>query len=176
VLAALIWMRDATPPQSERDVRLLRTLLYALLHEIDNLRAGTEVFRDPVYHAAKILRHASHYRFSLASLADHVDMSPFHLNRRFRQIFGCPPMRYLQGLRLEHALHLLQNTRMPIKDIAARVGYRHESHLAYLLRREYGQSPGRLRRAGAQSLRSDWPMKAAPFRHLAQTRLPVATS
>lgn len=146
ILSALNWMRDTEPAETNQDAIIVRSLLNALLHEIDKIRTNRAVLRDPAVDAAKILKFGLQHRFSLSSLADQVGLSPFYLNRLFKKAFGIPPMKRLQQLRLEKALHLLLATRLPLKAIALRVGYRNESHLAALLKREHGISPGRMRR------------------------------
>ncbi|MBE8594866.1 helix-turn-helix domain-containing protein, partial [Pseudomonas sp. MAFF 301449] len=49
--------------------------------------------------------------------------------------------------RLQLALHLLRETPLPIGEIAERVGYASQSAFAAAMLREFGASPGALRRS-----------------------------
>lgn len=62
-------------------------------------------------------------KFSLDNMADVAIMSPFHLNRVFRQLTGVPPCRFLTALRLEAAKRLLVTTSLSVTDISLEVGY-----------------------------------------------------
>lgn len=77
----------------------------------------------------------------LDALAEAVRLSRFHFLRAFKATTGLPPHRYLINLRMEHAQMLLETTKLPVADIAARVGYGAPQAFAQLFRRETGWSP-----------------------------------
>lgn len=81
----------------------------------------------------------------LADLAKAAKTSPRTLERRFHEALGMSPLRYVQRLRVERAVHLLATTRAPLPDIAAKVGYDDVSTLRRLVRRETGATPAELR-------------------------------
>lgn len=60
---------------------------------------------------------------------------------------GQTPMDYIRSRRLHRALGLLRDTPLPIGEIAARVGYASQSAFAAAMLREFGASPGALRRS-----------------------------
>jgi AraC-like DNA-binding protein len=147
-LSALHWIRGHLPPQTPLDRRLTRLLLWAILYELFASPPAPHRLIDPVADAARILRHGLDLSFSVRELAAHVELSPSRLTHRFRARMGLPPNRYLQRLRLEKALELILNTRLPLKEIATRVGYRNEFYLSALIRREYGRPPRAIRGLG----------------------------
>jgi transcriptional regulator GlxA family with amidase domain len=84
-------------------------------------------------------------RFSLAAAARAVGASERTLARRLRQVLGKSPLSYVQDLRVERAIHLLQTTSSDVEAIAASVGYSDGATLRTLLRRKLGRGVRELR-------------------------------
>ncbi|MFD9547120.1 GlxA family transcriptional regulator [Nocardia salmonicida] len=82
---------------------------------------------------------------TLASLAQWCRVSPRTLARRTDRAVGLSPMQLVQRVRLEHALHLLRTTDLPLGEIAASVGAADPATLHRLVKRHTGRSPGALR-------------------------------
>jgi AraC family transcriptional regulator len=82
----------------------------------------------------------------LPELAASVGLSPSHFCRAFKAAMGVSPHRYLIGLRVERARQLLAESRMPVIDVGAAVGYDDPSYFARLFRRATGLSPAGYRR------------------------------
>ena len=61
--------------------------------------------------------------FSLGAAARSVGASERTLTRRTRAVLGKSPLSYVQDLRVERAVHLLQTTDASVEEIAAAVGY-----------------------------------------------------
>src|SRR5262245_2983034 len=61
--------------------------------------------------------------FSLDEAARAVGSSKRTLARRMQEVVGKSPLSYVQGLRVERAVHLLKTTNDSVDDIATRVGY-----------------------------------------------------
>jgi transcriptional regulator GlxA family with amidase domain len=72
---------------------------------------------------------------SVAAMADAAGLAPRTFARRLERITGLSPVRFLQRLRVERAIELLETTRLSFDQIAARVGYAEPSALRRLLRR-----------------------------------------
>jgi len=68
------------------------------------------------------------------------------LKRRFKQATGMTLKDYVQNLRVEEAKRLLENTREPVDEISARVGYEDVSFFRRLFKRRTGLTPARYRR------------------------------
>lgn len=81
----------------------------------------------------------------LDHLAAAVGMSPFHFSRRFRRSTGVPPHRYLIRLRVQRARELLlrASRSMSLAEVATRVGFYDQSHLASHFKAAFGVTPGR---------------------------------
>ena len=94
---------------------------------------------------AHIQRHAAH-PLQVADLAKIADLSVARLHARFVAECGQTPMDYIRVRRLQMARGLLIESQLPIGEIAARVGYSSQSAFAAAMLREFGASPGALRR------------------------------
>ncbi len=84
---------------------------------------------------------------TLDDIAAAAAMSPFHFARRFKAALGAPPHRYLLVRRIERAKVLLRTTKLPVVEVAFRVGYENISHFTQIFRRLVGQTPGAFRAA-----------------------------
>lgn len=67
------------------------------------------------------------------------------LNRVFRKQFKLTPRQYWERRRLESVRLCLETGDLPIKALAARVGFRSDSHFTVWFKRQTGASPGRYR-------------------------------
>lgn len=85
-------------------------------------------------------------RLRVADLAAQACLSEAHFSERFRQSAGLSPWQYVMRRRLEHARQLIQQSRLPLSEIAARTGFTSQSALSRACRQTFGQPPSRLRR------------------------------
>jgi len=76
-----------------------------------------------------------------SDVADAMGVSRSHLNRLFLAQTGAPLSRAILDRRLDRALHLLRSTDMPVKAIAADLGYTDAQHLNKHVRAVTGKSP-----------------------------------
>lgn len=78
---------------------------------------------------------------SLAAMADEAAMSAFHFARAFRAALGTSPLQYVIRCRIETAQALLKSTRLPVAEIAHRVGYDDLSRFGQHFKRQVGATP-----------------------------------
>ena len=52
---------------------------------------------------------------SLKELAKLIGLNTYKLKTGFKELFGIPVFKYLQGKRLEKAFELIENKNMPIR-------------------------------------------------------------
>lgn len=83
----------------------------------------------------------------LDELAAEVRLSPFHFARMFKRSVGVPPRVYLTRLRMEKACELLEQTDIPVTEIAQEVGYSSSQVLARVFIKHQRISPSDYRRA-----------------------------
>ena len=83
--------------------------------------------------------------FSLSEAARAVVTSERTLARRLQSVLGKSPLAYVQDLRVERAVHLLQTSSASIDQIATQVGYADGVTLRTLIRRKIGRGVRELR-------------------------------
>ncbi|AWY43467.1 helix-turn-helix domain-containing protein [Pseudomonas putida] len=86
------------------------------------------------------------YPLQVADLARVAGLSSARLHARFVAECGQTPMDYIRSRRLHKAVGLLRDSTLPIGEIAVRVGYSSQSAFSAAVLREFGVSPGALRR------------------------------
>jgi len=84
---------------------------------------------------------------SLADVAGHIGVSPFHLQRVFTRWAGVSPKRFLQYLTVEHAKRLLDESR-PVLDAAYAAGLSGPGRLHDLFVTVEAVTPGEYRAKG----------------------------
>ncbi|WP_165356531.1 GlxA family transcriptional regulator [Sphingosinicella sp. BN140058] len=110
------------------------------------LAAGDE----KVARAAAWARAALEGGTSVNEIAAAVGVSPRTFARRVQRSTGLSPVRFLQRVRLERAVELIETTRLPVEEVARQVGYAEPSTLRGLIRRTYGAGPRELRSRSAR--------------------------
>jgi transcriptional regulator GlxA family with amidase domain len=83
--------------------------------------------------------------FDMATVARRAGTSTRTLSRRLRETLDLSPIGFVQRLRVEAAVHLLETTRLTVEEIGPRVGYADPSSLRRLVRREIRATPSMLR-------------------------------
>jgi transcriptional regulator GlxA family with amidase domain len=83
---------------------------------------------------------------SLPLLAQEMGMSERTLARHIRAATGRTPLALLQSIRIHQAQALLQNSRLSVDEIAARVGYQDATALRRLLKTTMQSTPRQIRR------------------------------
>ncbi len=79
---------------------------------------------DSLHRVLRVI-HARHReeRVTLQKVAQEAKLSSWHVSRLLNQHFGCSFTTYLNRLRISAAQHLLLDTTLSIKQVAAAVGY-----------------------------------------------------
>lgn len=85
------------------------------------------------------------HTWRVAPLADGYGKSRRQFERHFLDAVGLSPKRFADVLRFQRALALLVQTRWPLAQIAAELGYADQSHFSRAFARFYGQPPARAR-------------------------------
>jgi len=96
----------------------------------DQLRRAIDYIQDHIGEAP-----------DLSSISRAAGLSTFHFARLFKAATGNSPFQFVTRTRMERAKELLRKTRLPISDIAERVGYRQPGHFSARFRGVLGCSP-----------------------------------
>ncbi|WP_329381708.1 AraC family transcriptional regulator [Streptomyces sp. NBC_01351] len=112
-----------------------------------NTRGWAAALNDPPVTAAL---HAIHRDpaapWTVAGLAEEAGLSRAPFARRFAMLVGQPPLGYLTWWRMTTAARLLRTSDVPLRSIAAQVGYTSEFAFAHAFKRTHGTAPGTYRR------------------------------
>lgn len=119
---------------------LLQTLLHDLI--LSGVRLLPEDHPDAAISAAlSRCQHEDWPQLSVTDLAQVAHLQPSRFRERFRHVTGMSPVRYLQGMRLEHAARLLQNTDTKLSGIAQSVGFSSVTHFHAAFKQRFGCTP-----------------------------------
>lgn len=86
-------------------------------------------------------------KLTLRAIAESLSVSPYHLQRVYKQVTGYSPAQKLEQTRLAHAKRLLAHSGDAVADVAAAVGYGSPSHFSAWFSRRTGRSPTEYRNA-----------------------------
>lgn len=101
--------------------------------------------QDPIVRAGQFMETHPFHPWTVEILAAKVGMSRSNFAARFVAETGKTPMGFLTGLRMQHALELLEKTGMKIAAIGEYVGYRSEAAFSRRFAQHFGISPGKMR-------------------------------
>lgn len=83
---------------------------------------------------------------SLDIIADRLHYNPNYLSSVFKKEYGENFVDYLMGFRLQKAKSLLQETNIPIKEIAEKLQYRNSQNFIRFFKKKVGMTPGDYRK------------------------------
>jgi len=87
------------------------------------------------------------HAFTLMGLAEVAGMSRSVFAARFAEALGQSPREFLKALRLARAAHLLTGSDLPVKSVAARVGYSSRSSFTRAFLARHGVDPTAFRKS-----------------------------
>ncbi len=131
--------------------RIILMRLYRLLHTAGGDRQALQ--------ARPILQQAMRYvdenyaaALSLENVADHCQVSKFHLAHLFNRYKGRSVGKYILEKRVQRAQLLLASTDQPIEQIALRCGFADPAYFCRQFKKETGETPSGYRRQEANTL------------------------
>lgn len=125
--------------------------LWDILWQLVDQPAGspsTKVYHPAVARAVEIIDLRLSEPLSIVELAVETGLSHNQLTRLFRVAFGTTVVGYIRDRRVERALHLLVNTGLSIKTIAAQVGVEDTRYFNKIIHQCLGNSPQGIRMKG----------------------------
>lgn len=119
-----------------------------LLEELKNtqLRQVSTKNQDRLLTMMAFIQENHGEKLTLEEIADAAAVSTRECLRCFRNAIDRSPVEYLNDYRLQTALKLLENTDMPVTEIALRTGFGGSSYFSKMFRRTYGKTPAQHRK------------------------------
>jgi AraC family transcriptional regulator of adaptative response/methylated-DNA-[protein]-cysteine methyltransferase len=87
-------------------------------------------------------------RGSVEALAEKLGIGPRHLSRLFAQHLDASPLQVALSLRIQRAKRLLNDTDLPVAEIAERSGFTSPRRMSAAFAELYGKPPSALRKRG----------------------------
>ncbi len=82
---------------------------------------------------------------SVETLAERTKLCPRHFSRRFKDVFGAPPARFVEDLRLGEARERLCLADQSIESVARSVGFASADAFRRAFERRFGINPSSFR-------------------------------
>ena len=135
-------MREMTPYSYRRMCALIAELLAcAGKTEPENGSSGQLFSRASALCREKF----NHHDFNVNALADIMKIDRTTLSRHFNANMGISAGKYIENLRLQHAVSLLHSTNHSLTEIADSCGLCDANYLCRLIRKHYNTTPGKMR-------------------------------
>lgn len=153
VLEELSLLATAGSLSSLQQERLASTLLGSLHARLSNQPSPRGRTLDLVALDRYIDRHLGS-QLRVSDLASEACLSEAHFTERFRAQTGMSPWQHVIQRRLSAAKRFLQESHLPLIEIAALTGFANQSALSHAFRHTYGYPPSQLRKVTKQHLTS----------------------
>ncbi|MDB5489560.1 MAG: transcriptional regulator [Reyranella sp.] len=102
--------------------------------------------RATVHRAVRMIRAGALDRDGVEVLAERLGIGARHLDRLFGRYIGASPLQVARTTRLQRAKRLLDGTKLPMEEIAARAGFSSLRRFNAVFAEIYGRTPTQLRR------------------------------
>ena len=103
---------------------------------------------DRIQNALDYARKNLHQVLTVDDLAESVNLSPRQFSRVFTAETGQSPAKAIEGLRLEAARLMIEQSRHPLEVVARETGFRDRRHMREVFMRGFGVPPQSVRREG----------------------------
>jgi LacI family transcriptional regulator len=116
-------------------------------------RRSTDVLAIEDRHLARAVRFIREHACEGITVEDvlaNIPLSRSVFERRFARLFGHSPKAEIVRARLDRIKQLLAETELPLKQIAARIGFEHPEYMNVVFKEQTGQTPGQYRAAFRQ--------------------------
>jgi AraC family transcriptional regulator of adaptative response / DNA-3-methyladenine glycosylase II len=102
--------------------------------------------RATVHRAVRMIRAGALDKDGVEVLAERLGIGVRHLDRLFGRYIGASPLQVARTTRLQKAKRLLDGTKLPMEEIAARAGFSSLRRFNAVVAEVYGRTPTQLRR------------------------------
>ena len=116
-----------------------RTIAAEFVRCLDEPQSDRETQR--IEEVARLMRQRMAENILVPDLARHMQCGPDYFRRIFKHHMGQTPNAYLAGLRMQHAMQLLEHSDLPVSQIARSSGYGDSFYFSRVFRRKTGCCP-----------------------------------
>ena len=138
----MIWIMLCEPPNRRTLSQATIALLFlTLMDYTDHVYAAESSYEQSLMLQLLSYIETQYQRASLADFASGCGKDIYTLSRMVRRCSGKTFKDLLIERRMNQAVYLLENTFLPVTEIAGLIGYENTSYFHSLFRRIYGMSP-----------------------------------
>lgn len=119
--------------------------LFHLTHHLEPSTARLDRHRSVIEDARQFLAERFHENTDIATVANRVGSSPFHLSRIFKQATGTSMTAYRTALRLRWTMDRIAGGAEDLGQVAVEAGFYDQAHMTNSFRRRIGQTPSTVR-------------------------------
>ena len=120
-------------------------LFLQLLNYMDKMETGGSSYDSEITAAVLCYINECYKNGTLSELAGQMGYDVYWLSREIRRRTGKAYKELLQEKRMQQAVYLLTNSKIPVTDIIESVGYDNTSYFYRKFREKYGMSPKEFR-------------------------------
>ena len=124
---------------------LLHTIRKSDAEQPRNIADNEGLFDSHVTTAIRLMEDTIADPVSMVELTETVGVSTRHLERIFRKVFNETPARFYKRLRTKRARSMIEETLLPMVEIAVATGFGSCDTLAKAVKDEYGLTPSKMR-------------------------------
>lgn len=135
-------MRELTPYCWRKLCSIVTEVLCRAGSESDLSNDTLPIFRRAV---SLCRQNFSDVDFNVNKLAQMLKVNRSTVNRYFIRNMGISAGKYLEQLKIQHAVSLLQSSSATLSEIAELSGLRDASYLCRIIKKHYGNTPAKLR-------------------------------
>ncbi len=103
------------------------------------------LFDVRVTRALRLMEQSLAEPMTMTELTRSVGLSTRHLERVFREVFNETPARFYKRLRVKAARTMIEDTLLPLIDVAIATGFSSRNTLSVAMREEFGITPTKMR-------------------------------
>lgn len=124
----------------------LTHLMGLILRHKDEFGYGETTVRERVTKSIEFMKSHLSETLKIATLAALVNLSRSHYTTSFKRVTGYAPLSYLNHLRMQRAVQLLNTTDLSIKRISDQLGFSDQFYFSRAFRKMHNHSPSEHRR------------------------------
>ncbi|MGB3244536.1 MAG: helix-turn-helix domain-containing protein [Sulfitobacter sp.] len=110
-----------------------------------DISGNASLFDDSVARIVSLMEETVAEPLCMPHLTEQIGLSTRHVERLFRDVFQESPARFYKQLRTRKAWTMIEETLIPLADIAAATGFKTAGTMAKAVQSTYGDTPTKLR-------------------------------
>ncbi|MEO0864563.1 MAG: helix-turn-helix domain-containing protein, partial [Pseudomonadota bacterium] len=125
---------------------LLQTIRKSHAEQPRSISDNEGLFDARLTEVIRLMEETVHEPMLMEDITREVGMSTRHLERVFRAVFNVSPARFYRSLRVKRARAMIEESLLPLIDIAVATGFGSCTTMTKSIKSEYGMTPTQMRK------------------------------